>query len=94
MSDDIFEDLRKIFEIKQDIIIEFKEVYGFTFVFSTRIHTLKDGTSSGEIKPLGIIYNENGEYYFAPLDRVENIPEIIKEYVKIILEGECSRFQQ
>ena len=82
MSDDIIRDLQNIFEIKEENYYEFKEVYGLTFVFQTKIHHIKGILSSAEIRPLGIIYTENEEFYFVPLDRVKNLPEIIEEYVK------------
>ena len=82
MSDDIIRDLKEIFEIKEESNYEFSELYGLTFVFQTKILHVKDVLSSAEIKPLGIIYTENDDFYFAPLDKVENMPEIIKEYVK------------
>ena len=81
MSDDIFKDIEKMFEVNQDTIIEFKRLYGFTFVFKTKIITFHDSISSAEIKPLGIIYDEKGEYYFAPLHRSVNISRVVKEYV-------------
>ena len=81
MSDDIFNELRKIFEISQDVKIEFKEIYGLTFAFESKINIMRDSIASTEIAPLGIIYEENDEYYFAPLDEVEIIDDIIKEYV-------------
>ena len=94
MSDDIFDGLREIFEISQDVNIEFKEIYGLTFAVESKINIMSDSITSTEIAPLGIIYEENDEYYFAPLDEVENIDEIIKEYVKTIPEVECSHAEQ
>ena len=82
MSDDIVRDLQNIFEIKEESYYEFKEIYGLTFAFQTKIHHIKGILSSAEIRPLGIIYTENEEFYFVPLDRVKNLPEIIEEYVK------------
>ena len=82
MSDDIIRDLQNIFEIKEETYYEFKEVYGLTFVFQTKIHHIKGILSSAEIRPLGIIYTENEEFYFVPLDRVKNLREISEEYVK------------
>ena len=38
--------------------------------------------ASAEIKPVAIIYEENGEFYLAPLDKVGDIEEIIKKYVE------------
>lgn len=79
MSDDFLKDL---FEINEDITFEFKEICGFTFAFMTKTNLINDKISSYEISPIGIIYTENDEYYFAPLDRVDNIDAIIEEYVK------------
>lgn len=81
MSDEAITDILKIFEVNQNITIEFKKAYGFTFVFKKRIITFHDHISA-EIKPLGIIYDENGEYYFAPLYRSVNINQVVYEYVK------------
>ena len=84
MSDDFLKD---IFKITQEHQFEFKEVYGFTFVFKTTTMKFKEKIPSIEIKPIGIIYEENDEYYFAPIDRVENISEVIEEYVKNYLQN-------
>lgn len=81
MSDDVIGDILSIFEITQNTAIEFKELYGFTFVFKTKIFEIRGNVTSAEIKPLGIIYDENGEYYFAPLYKSVNMNEIAKEYV-------------
>ena len=83
MSDNVLEEIRETFGITQETIIEFKELYGFTFVFKKRILYFRDYVASAEISPLGIIYDENGEYYFAPIHRSVNISEVVKEYVKI-----------
>jgi hypothetical protein len=79
MSDNILNDL---FDIKEEKTIEFKELYGFTFVFMTSISSINEKISSAEIKPVGIIYTENEEYYFAPLDETYQINEIVKEFVE------------
>ena len=83
MSDNVLEEIGKIFEITQERSIEFKQMYGFTFVFKKRLIFFRDEISSAEISPLGIIYEENGEYYFAPIHRSVNIGEVVREYVKI-----------
>lgn len=62
--------------------IEFKKLYGFTFVFEKNTVTINDNIASAEIKPVGIIYEENDEYYFAPLDAVNNINVIVEEFAK------------
>lgn len=82
MSDDLLSDLREAFEIKKRVFFEFKELYGLTFAFKTKIIFIKDKPSAAEIKPMGIIYKENGEYYFAPLDEVGDIKAIINEFMK------------
>jgi hypothetical protein len=84
MSGDIINELQALFEIESESFFEFKKVYGFTFVFITRITIIRDQVSSAEIRPAGIIYEENDQYYFAPLDKVDNLEEIIREYVKTI----------
>ncbi len=83
MSDNVFDEIEKIFDIRQDKSIEFKSLYGFTFVFKKRIIFFRDEPISAEISPLGVIYDENGEYYFAPIHRSVNISEVVKEFVKI-----------
>ncbi len=82
MNNEIFDEIRRSFKIKLITSIRFKEVCGFTFVFKETINIVRNTISSAEIKPLGIIYSENGEYYFAPLENISNIEEIVKEYVR------------
>lgn len=79
MSDEEF------FKINQDTEFKFKDSYGFTFVFEENILSINEKISSAELKPVGIIYEENDEYYFAPLDEVGDIKAIINEYMKNIL---------
>ena len=76
MSDEGF------FKINQDTEFKFKDLYGFTFVFEENILRINEKISSAQLKPVGIIYQENGEYYFAPLDEVGNIKAIINEFMK------------
>ena len=52
MSDNILDEIKKIFEIKEDIIIEFKEVCGFIFVFKTRHISIKDRMPSAEAQAI------------------------------------------
>lgn len=84
MSDDILDEIKNIFEITEDTDYEFRKLYGFTFVFKRKIISVGEKISSAEIKPAGIIYEENGQYYYAPLDKTENITEIIEKYVEMI----------
>jgi hypothetical protein len=81
MLDNTIDEIMDIFEIQHSTKIEFKEVCGFTFVSISKINIIRNNVSA-EIRPLGIIYEENDEYYFAPLHGADNIEEIIKEYVK------------
>ena len=76
MSDEGF------FKINQDTEFKFKDSYGFTFVFEENILRINEKISSVELKPVGIIYEENDEYYFAPLDEVGDIKVIINEFMK------------
>ena len=76
MSDEGF------FKINQDTEFKFKDLYGFTFVFEENILRINEKISSAELKPVGIIYEENDEYYFAPLDEVDDIKAIINEFMK------------
>ncbi|WP_407376545.1 hypothetical protein [Methanobrevibacter sp.] len=80
--DEIEKFLEDAFNIKNITKYHFKTLCGFTFVFKSKIMTFNDNISSASIKPEGIIFKENGEYLFAPLDRTYEINEIIKEYVK------------
>ena len=83
MSDDFLKDL---FEIREEKSYEFKEICGFTFAFMTKTTIIKDKISAYEIMPVGIIYTQNDEYYFAPLQKSDPTDEVIKEYVKNCLQ--------
>ena len=82
MDKEIRKFIEDIFEIKTIYEYQFREVYGFTFVFKKEICLINDKITSAEIKPIGIIYEENGEYYLAPIDVVYEIEEVVKEFVK------------
>lgn len=82
MSDDILKDINEYLKIDEDTAFEFKKIYGLTLVFKTTVTTVRDRLSSAEIKPVAIIYEENDQYYLAPLSELDNIEEIVKEYVK------------
>jgi hypothetical protein len=47
-----------------------------------KIVYLDNRLTFSEIKPVGIIYEENGEYCLAPLDKVVDITAVVKEFVK------------
>ena len=82
MKDEIFE----TFQINETVTYEFCEICGLTFAFREKIYTMNDSLTSAEIKPAGIIYEENGEFYLAPLDKTINIEPIVKEYVNNFLK--------
>ena len=81
MSDNILKDIEEFLEL-ENYNYEFKEVCGLTFAFKREIVTVKGRISSASIAPVGIIYEENGKYYLAPLDEAVNINETVKEYVE------------
>lgn len=60
---------------------QFREVCGFTFAFKKETLIINDQLSSAEIKPIAIIYEENGQYYLAPIDVVDEIEEVVKQFV-------------
>ncbi|WP_298521311.1 hypothetical protein [uncultured Methanobrevibacter sp.] len=62
----------------------FHELCGLTFVFRREILCLNDQASSSELRPVGIIYEENNEYYYAPLHEGDEIDEIVKAFVEKI----------
>ncbi len=82
MSDNIMKDIEKFLELKNYTDYEFKEVCGLNFAFKREIIMIKGRISAASIAPVGIIYEENGQYYLAPLDEAVNINETVKEYVE------------
>lgn len=87
MDKDVEEFIEDLLDIKKIGRYGFREIYGFTFVFKEEIFLINDHRSSAEIRPIGIIYEENGEYYLAPIDVVDEIEEVIKEFVKQQLQS-------
>lgn len=73
-----------VFDFKSTSEYLFYEKFGFTFVFRRDITTLNEKITSAEILPIGIIYVENGEYYYAPLHGTDEIDGIVKDFVKNI----------
>ena len=86
MKDEIIDFLAGELDMEGNVEFEFRELYGFTFVFQKWFLTYEEKYSSAEIKPVGIIYEENGEYYLAPLDETIEIDAIIKEFVRTCLK--------
>lgn len=82
MDNAVKEFLDDFLDIKNITEYHFKTLYGFTFVFKSSITFTGDALTSADMKPQGIIFKENGEYVFAPLDETYEIHEIIKEFVK------------
>ena len=76
------DELMDMFSINETCDFEFREVCGFTFAFKTRILTIEDKLTSASITPVGIIYEENDEFYFAPLHATVDINVIVKEFVE------------
>ena len=76
------DEIKSLLKIDETRELEFRNLYGFTFAFMRKIVYLDNRLTFSEIKPVGIIYEENGEYYLAPLDKVVDITAVIKEYVK------------
>ena len=64
----------------------FRHLYGFTFVFKKEFIIIKDNLTSAEISPVGIIYEENDEYYLAPLCEIDDIDKVVEEFVKNCLK--------
>lgn len=87
MDDRLKKVMNQLFDIDIKTTYHFREFYGFTFVFKKDIAQINDQLTSAEIKPLGIIYKENDDYYFAPLDVTIELDEIIKEYVNKTLKS-------
>ena len=67
-----------------DVIVEydFRKLYGFTFAFKSEFIRMRNQLTSASITPVGIIYEENGEFYLAPLYDDIEIEEVIKSYVE------------
>ena len=82
MDSDAKKFIDDILNIKENNEYQFREVCGLTFVFKRGIILINNQISSGEIKPIAIIYEENGQYYLAPLDVVDEINEVVKQFVK------------
>lgn len=78
----MLDEIKELFNIDESTSVEFRKIYGFTFAFQTRVISINDKLTSGEIKPLAIIYEENDEIYLAPLDEPVNIDRIIKSFVE------------
>ena len=70
------------FDFDEIVEYDFRKLYGFTFAFKSEFVRLNDHLTSASITPVGIIYEENGKYYLAPLYDDVEIEEVIKNYVE------------
>ena len=86
MNDDIMELVKYAFNFDETVEFHFREIYGFTFVIKKSFLKLNKKVTSAEVKVAGIIFEENGEYYFAPLDKHSKKEQIIKEFVEVCLK--------
>lgn len=77
--EDILKDFLPLEEITE---ISFKKVCGFYFAYRTTDIIIKDEISSIQITPVAIIYEENGEFYLAPIDGEDKIEEIVKSFAE------------
>jgi hypothetical protein len=82
MEDKLKKFVYDTFEIETDSEYQFKEMCGLTFVFKNETVMINKRLSSKLLSPVGIIYEENDEYYFAPLDEKISLSDAVKEYVK------------
>lgn len=82
MKENIKSFILDIANIKEIIEYDFYETCGFTFVFKSEFLKVKNQINSATIAPIGIIYYENEEYYFAPLANDVNVDIIVKNYLK------------
>lgn len=82
MDKEVKEFLDEMLEITEDIEYVFEKRFGLTFVFRRDITFIRDKITSAEIIPIGIIYEENDQYYFAPLYDKDEIEAIVKEFVE------------
>lgn len=76
--------MEEFFDFNMSTEYIFRKIYGFTFVFRRDFAIINDQISSAAIEPLGIIYEENDEFYYAPLYEGDEIEAIVKEFVKNI----------
>ena len=82
MDKEVKEFLDEMLEITEDIEYVFEKRFGLTFGFRRDITFIRDKITSAEIIPIGIIYEENDQYYFAPLYDKDEIEAIVKEFVE------------
>ena len=79
MENEIRNFINDIFDIDQKTEYYFHELHGFTFVIKEEFSMIHGQVSSAQLEPIGIIYEENDEFYFAPLDKVDKIDAIVED---------------
>lgn len=86
MEDKIKNFVYDTFEMETDTEYQFKKLHELTFVFKNDVILIRKRISSNSLTPVGIIYEENGEYYLAPLDKNVSISDVVREYVRKCLK--------
>lgn len=66
MKDELERFIKNQFNITENTEFKFHEMCGLMFVFKQTFFNIDEKITSAEIKPVGIIYEESNEYYFAP----------------------------
>ena len=74
--------IHKALDFDEIVEYSFRKLYGFTFAFKSEYIIRNDNLTSASITPVGIIYEENGEFYLAPLYDDIEIEEVIKNFVE------------
>lgn len=82
MDEGIKKFLDEVLNLERKREYHFRNAYGLTFAFKSEITHMGKNITSASIVPVGIIYEENDEYIFAPLYGKVKINEVIAEYVK------------
>ena len=90
MEDKIKNFVYDTFEMETDTEYQFKKLHELTFVFKNDVILIRKRISSNSLTPVGIIYEENGEYYLAPLDKNVSISDVVREYVRKCLKWNYS----
>ena len=82
MDKKIKEYVHKAFDIDEIVEYSFRKLHGFTFAFKSEFVIIRGNLTSASITPVGIIYEENSEFYLAPLYGDVEIDEVIRTYVE------------
>lgn len=86
MKEKIDRIMSEIMKMDKNSKFIFKNMCGLTFVYEETFFMCGEKISSAEMKPVGIIYEENDDFYFAPLDEIDKIEPIIKEFVAFMVK--------